>query len=228
MQCIIHTPTNKIENSLDFYKRLNFKLISNKNLTLVSDGKALIEINPDRFARAGIKLFKNSWKEEIKQLEKLTAAIPNKNGLQLTDPNGVWIYLVENTLDIDYKAEEKCYGLTGNFNGLSLETSDMVKSMEFYSILGFSQSNGSIEHGWLSLDNNGFFISLMKAMLCPHLFFNPSMTYFNGKENMAVIEKIRATEIPIAEEITYFNKEGVADNIIIRDPGGYGFFIFND
>ena len=29
-------------------------------------------------------------------------------------------------------------------------------------------------------------------------------------------------------KITQFNKEGIVDNVIIRDPGGYGFFIFND
>ena len=54
------------------------------------------------------------------------------------------------------------------------------------------------------------------------------MTYFNGQKNLAIIEEIRELNIPIAEEITYFNSEGTVDNIIIRDPGGYGFFIFND
>ena len=52
---------------------------------------------------------------------------------------------------------------------------------------------------------------------------------FNGKENNPkVIQNIRNVGIPIAEEITTFNKEGIVDNIIIQDPGGYGFFIFND
>ena len=45
---------------------------------------------------------------------------------------------------------------------------------------------------------------------------------------MEVIGKVRELGIPIAEEITHFNKEGLVDNIIIRDPGGYGFFIFSD
>lgn len=46
--------------------------------------------------------------------------------------------------------------------------------------------------------------------------------------NLAVIKKIRELNIPIVEEISTFNKEGIVDNIIIRDPGGYGFFIFSD
>jgi len=54
------------------------------------------------------------------------------------------------------------------------------------------------------------------------------LTYFNGKQNLKVIEQIRNNGISITEEITHFNKEGIVDNIIIRDPGGYGFFIFSD
>lgn len=76
--------------------------------------------------------------------------------------------------------------------------------------------------------DDGFVISLMKPFSCPHLFFNPSMTYFNGKDNLAVIRKIREAGIPITQEITAFNTEGIADNVILRDPGGYGFFVFND
>jgi hypothetical protein len=69
----------------------------------------------------------------------------------------------------------------------------------------------------------------MKPFSCPHLFFNPSLTFFNGKENNPkVIQKIRDLNIPITQEITAFNEEGLVDNIIIRDPGGLGFFVFND
>lgn len=43
-----------------------------------------------------------------------------------------------------------------------------------------------------------------------------------------MIEAVRKAGIPITEEITHFNSEGIVDNIIIRDPGGYGFYVFND
>jgi hypothetical protein len=88
---------------------------------------------------------------------------------------------------------------------------------------------GNYEKPYMSLDLDGFSINLMKPNICPHLFFNPSFTFFNGKEgNPKVIAKVRELGIPIAEEITHFNKEGIVDNIIIRDPGGFGFFLFND
>jgi hypothetical protein len=43
-----------------------------------------------------------------------------------------------------------------------------------------------------------------------------------------VIQKIRDLNIPITEEITAFNTECIVDNVIIRDPEGFGFFVFND
>ncbi|WP_372369813.1 VOC family protein [Candidatus Uabimicrobium sp. HlEnr_7] len=229
MKSIIQTPTNNLENSIEFYKKLDFKIISGNSSTLVSDGKAFIEINPDRFARAGLKLFKNSWKEEVAQLEKLTHVTHSEKTYILSSPSGTWVYLVEGGAPTNDHLQEKSFGLTGNFQGLSLETTDIKRSVDFWHIFGFAKTMGDIEQGWMSLaGDDGMTISLMKPLCCPHLFFNPSMTYFNGKENMAIIEKIRQIKIPIVEEITHFNKEGIVDNIIIRDPGGFGFFIFSD
>jgi hypothetical protein len=35
-------------------------------------------------------------------------------------------------------------------------------------------------------------------------------------------------DIKVEEEITAFNPDGIIDNVILRDEGGYGFFVFND
>ena len=126
-------------------------------------------------------------------------------------------------------AAEASSSVLGNYMGLSLETPDMDKSAQLFEILDFKAVMGSAEQGWVVFQNaDGLGISLMKPMSCPHLFFNPSLTYFNGQNNLAVIEKIRALDIPITEEITHFNEENKVDNIIIRDPGGLGFFLFSD
>ena len=65
-------------------------------------------------------------------------------------------------------------------------------------------------------------ISLIQAQQCPHLFFNPSVTYFNGSHNLEIIHK----KIEITKEVTEFN--GEVDKIILRDSGDLGFFVFND
>ena len=57
----IHTPTNRLDESIQFYRELNFKQIS-EDPPIFTDGMALIEINPDRYARAGIKIYGADWK----------------------------------------------------------------------------------------------------------------------------------------------------------------------
>lgn len=105
----------------------------------------------------------------------------------------------------------------------------MEKAIQIWQLLDFKQTMGGVEQGWICLTNEaGFTVSLMKPYSCPHLFFNPSLSYFNGADNLAVIEKVRATAIPITQEITHFNPKGIVDNVILRDPSGLGFFIFSD
>jgi hypothetical protein len=229
MYSFIHTPTNNLDQSLDFYIKLGFTKLPNTDLTLVSDGKAVIEINPDRFARAGVKLFSKSWQQEVADIEKLTNVIKIKNGYLLSDPSGTRIYLIETKTVPDLELANIGTSVLGNYAGLSLESTSIDLSFKLWQTLGFTNQQGAIDQGWVSLSNaDGLGVSLMKPEICPHLFFNPSLTYFNGNKNPEIIAKIRALNIPITEEITHFSKEGIVDNIIIRDPGGYGFFLFND
>lgn len=229
MQSLIHTPTNQLKTSLEFYQKLGFKKLVSKAPALVTDGKTVIEINPDRFARAGVKLFKKKWTKEVARLKKLTAVHKTKEGFLLSDASGVWIYLVEGELKIKFKPAKASFSTLGNYAGLSLESLDIARSVAVWKALGF-ETNGSPEQGWVACKNEDeLTVNIMNPLMCPHLFFNPSLTYFNGKENNPkVIKKIRALKIPITEEITHFNDKGIVDNVIIRDPGGYGFFVFND
>lgn len=226
MNTRIQTPTPNLEDSLNFYKQLGFTVVSDKNPILVSDGTVLIEINPNRFARAGIKLFDENWTLVLEQFKNVA---PMANGHLLSDPSGTWIYLME--ADQGTKLDRQIFpkSVLGNSMGVSLESIAFKDSITFYEKLGFKKEEGNLSQGWTSLKNkDGLIVTIMKDNACPHLFFNPSLTYFNGAKNEKVIETIRSSEIPITEEITYFNSEGAVDNIIIRDPGGLGFFIFND
>jgi len=229
MTTIIHTPTNQLSQSIDFYKKLAYTLVSENNPTVFTDGKAIIEVNPNRFARAGVKIYRASWTKLVEELEGITEVHKIPEGYLLNDGSGCWIYLIEAASKLDVTFEENSFAIPGNFAGLSLECPDIQKSFAIWHLLGFEVTMGSLEKSYVVLKNEeGFVVSLMKPLTCPHLFFNPSMTFFNGGNNLPIIEKIRGANVPIVEEITHFNKEGIVDNIIIRDPGGYGFFIFND
>ena len=47
-------------------------------------------------------------------------------------------------------------------------------------------------------------------------------------KNKEIIENIKQVELPIEEEVIFSAEEKIAQNIILKDPGGLGFFIFND
>lgn len=229
MATLIHTPTPNLEASLDFYRRLQFQQIPHPEKHIVSDGQCLIYINPDRYARVGLQLFENSWPDSIDKLDQLTAVSTTEDGYLLGTPSGVRIYLTKGELDLEEDHSTATASHLGKFAGISLETTDMAASAALWEGLGFQQTMGSVDQGWVAFQNKDEFgLSLMHPNTCPHLFFNPSLTYFNGGNNLAVIKKIREAGITITEEITHFNKEGIVDNVIIRDPGGYGFFVFND
>lgn len=229
MKSYIHTPTNNLQKSLDFYRKLQFEVISESSPTLVTDGKALIEINPDRYARAGVKMYSDTWSDVIQEAEKLTAVSVIEKGHLLSDPSGVWIYLIDGKPPHIFLPAETSFSGLGNYAGISLETTDFSRSLAFWKLLGFTNITGSAEQGWVSCTNEDMVsVSIMKPNACPHLFFNPSLTYFNGSKNLEIIDHIRELDIPITEEIASFNKEGIVDNIVIRDPGGYGFFLFSD
>lgn len=226
---IIQTPTPNFNQSKDFYQRLGFTLIS-QDPYRVSDGKVVIEINPDRFTRAGVLLYRDSWATEAEALGQLGPVLQIENGYILNDQSGTRISLLEAKRgSANNKNNHSPVSILGNYAGLSLEVIDIAEAVKIWKILGFEKTMGSAEQGWVTYQNeDGAGVSFMKPNVCPHLFFNPSLTYFNSGKNLEVIAKIKEAGIPIKEEITVFNKEGIVDNVILTDPGGYGFFVFND
>ncbi len=228
-QTVVHAATSDPEESARFYKKLNFELLSDDDAVIFTDGKALVEVNPDRYARNGIKLYGNDFSTIISRVEEVAELILAGDGFISSDPNGVRVYFSETEANINFKPKNESFGMTGNFAGLSIEAHDIDATVEFWEAVGFEKSQGDIEQGWATFSNGSSIdLSIMKPLMCPHLFFNPGMTYFNGGKNLTNIGLIREAGIPIIEEITHFNTDGVADNAIIRDPGGLGFFIFND
>jgi len=67
------------------------------------------------------------------------------------------------------EAQSTC--LLGNYAGVSLETMDIKMSMKILQVLGFEQSGGGLDKGWVSCtDQAQNTISLMMPFTCPHLF----------------------------------------------------------
>ncbi|RMG77929.1 MAG: hypothetical protein D6714_19050, partial [Bacteroidetes bacterium] len=190
----------------------------------------LLEISPDPTARPGLVFYVQNPDAVCACLEPWSRFYKTSDGYFFGTPAGVRVVLRAGTPPLRFEPSDEGFGLTGNFAGVSIETTEMERSQAVWSCLGYRVAAGNPADGWLSLSNgSGVDISLMSPGACPHLFANPSLTFFNGKEkNPRLIRAIRQAGVPIAEEVTVFNPAGEVDNLVLRDPGGLGFFVFND
>ena len=228
MYCTVQSPTPNIKESIDFYTKLGFNKLGDGETNVFSDGKLIIEIDENRMARTGMRVYKDSWSDEIASLLKDFQVINKDNYSLITAPGNFWIYLVSGKCSYVITNPDET-SLLGNYAGVSIETAETLRLSQILSIIGFDIEHGKAGDAWFTMNNaSGFSVSVMAPNNCPHLFASPSLTYFNNKKNPEIIKAIRETGIKPWEEISVFNPEGKVDNISLRDPGGLGFFIFND
>ena len=228
MRAILTTPTPSLEESLDFFGKLGFARVVDEP-PVFAEGETLIEIDGDRFARPGVKLYRDDWQPVLDALDGEVRLHETDTGWLLTDPSGVFVRLMRGECPYPLLEGEKAEQRSafGAFAGLSLESGDLERSVGLWRRLGFEPGEQQGD-AWVTCTGYGLGISIMKPLTCPHLFFNPSLTYFNSGKNPEIIAELRKRGVSFAEEITHFNDQGIVDNVIVRDPGGWGIFVFND
>jgi hypothetical protein len=149
MKTTIITPTPHLPSSIEFYRKLSFKIIEKQSQGVVTDGIAVIEIVPDRFVRPGVKFYG----VDLKLLESKENFFDFQQGKAIRDPNGVWIYLTDKLFEYDFTVSKTCFGLTGNFSGISIETDSIPSSVNFWQQFGFKKHGGNEAHGYVTLMN---------------------------------------------------------------------------
>ncbi len=230
---LIQSPAPNLEASIGFYHKLNFVQTYQKDLVhIFSDAAIDIMVNGASSTRLSYVVFTKEI-DGLKQRLPETAKLFNHDtGLVTTDPNGVrvYIYPFESNPTLD-KSGIREKNVCGNNFGTGIETGRFDDSIQFWHALGYSTNNeitDKTQYATLVQDDCPA-ITLFAPGICPHAFYNPSLTYFNGKEgNPKVISALLKLGISPVEEITIFNNTGEVDNIIISDPGGLHAFIFND
>jgi len=225
MNLVVETACRNVAEVASFYSKLGFeKEVEEKAVYYVSKD-LVVSVNDKNSARTGLVFYMK--KEEISELVSSEFNIKDGESYIISAPSGTRVILKEGTLPVWENI--RVPSELGNYCGISIETINLASSKVFWSKLGFQKTMGDASQGWISMKNReGVVISLMAINMCPHIFTNPSLTFFNGKENPKIIEKVRSLDLPIAEEITVFNDQGIVDNIVLRDPGELGMFIFND
>ncbi len=206
MRLIVESPTPQLQESLSYYKSIGFQCTAWNKGYLCQTQDLTIFLNSNPYSRPCINLLGA-------QEQKIEAS-----------PSGTWVKQEREKLSLP---DVKDKSLLGNYGGVCIETLDLNASFIFWQAKGF-KGNLEPEASWCSLKNeNGDTISLLKANSCPHLFTNPSLAFFNGHQNSGIIQQIKTLKLPIKQEVIFRN-ETTADNLVISDPGGLGFFIFND
>lgn len=202
----VESPLTKKEECIAYYTQLGFDLCDEQGVYLAKEKRFSVILNPKINSQVALHIY------ESKKTESLIS------------PSGVLVHLFEH--ESPYSLGGK-FSILGNYSGVSLETNSLEDSFTFWRQLGF-EGSFTPSPGWIELQKNGQQLSIQKSKLCPHVFHNPSLTFFNGQKNQEIIQKIKLAKLPIDEEVRFSQQEEIAQNIILRDPGGIGFFIFND
>lgn len=218
---IFQSPAVDIERSKDFYLKAGFHLVEQDDRLYAVDQSVAFFLNPLRSARPAVLYYAGVDEVRPDIFKKV-----NEQWVGAGPSNVPFVFEHRSPLRLDTSAES----IFGNYAGLTLETLYLDKSIRFYRPMGFEPVGTDFSQGYLALTHpSGFSITLLRFGMCPHSFCNPSISYFNGKEgNPGVLQAVRANGLPVFEEVTFFNPNGEVDNIILRDPGGIGFFLFND
>lgn len=226
MSLCLTTPAPNPERSATLLAQLGFEPVVD-GAALWTDGAALLHVDPAPRARAGIQV----WRDELGDGAAACLGGPEAakfdGGQLLVAPSGTPVWVMDGTRpEVELGSRG---GVLGKFAGISLETPSLARSVEFWgSLLGARVEAGGVEQGWLTLRRAGMAdLSCMAHLACPHSFANPSFTYFNGGDNPSVIDDVRRRGVSIFEEVAGAGG-GPAQNIILREPGGVGFFVFND
>ena len=230
---LLQTAAPNLDASCRFYETTGFvKTAQSGNHHVYSDVAFDILVNGEVGARPGFRVYTDDLPALKTKLTSFGPLFPHATGFVTSDPNGVRVFLlpVSEYPSID-KSMTSTNNMCGNNYGAGIETTKFDESIAFWQALGYQPSTEitkNSQYATLTFDGS-LAITFFQPGICPHAFYNPSLTYFNGKEgNPVVIAKLRHAGIKPVEEITEFNDQGEVDNIIISDPGGLHSFIYND
>ena len=224
MTTTLITPTPDAAASERFYTSVGFRPLGEG---WFADVGLTVRVDPIRTARTALVLHGPVTAELVEALSAFGRVVEQGERRVARDPNGV--LLVLDPTDAPAVPDDLGPSVLGPFVGLSIESVDPVRTTAFWEAAGWSRTKGDPGQGWVTLEREGCIgLSVLGFGMCPHLFPNPGLTYFNHGQNPAVIAELRKRGVPFAEEITVFNEQGEVDNVILCDPGGTGFLVFND
>lgn len=107
---------------------------------------------------------------------------------------------------------------------ISLSVKDLLKSKEFYEILGFKEMGGSVEQNYLIMKNGTTLIGLFQAMFDGNMLtFNPG--WDENAQNLEIFDDVREIQKHLKNNKLELQKEADEnssgpEHIYLKDPDG--------
>jgi len=157
---LLESPLLEKDKSIAFYTKLGFEISREKDIYIAKESRFIILLNPATTSQPTLHVY------------------GAKETKSFFGPSGTLIHL--NKEKCPYTLGQK-QSILGNYYGVSLETASLQDSYSLWRKLGF-KGTYSPTPGWIELNKAGQHLSIQQSNQCPHLFFNPSLTFFNGQK----------------------------------------------
>lgn len=206
-----------------FYDTLGFSTLSTEEGSVrMTDGNLLFDLRSAHTDATLLSYCTNDIPNAVEMAANLEIPVREQSAHHaiLEEPNGLFILLAGPDMISPTAMEKKPSSLCGTFYEISLETSDMERSIVWWQNVGFKATTR--KETWCTLDDGKIMIGLYQKGSCPHRFKNPSLTYF--ETDMAErIQMLKSRGIKFIQEEREIGMEGHA---IAESPDGQFFFLF--
>lgn len=232
MKAHIHVPVQNLKDSLAFFAKLQYSIILESELdAYITDGCIVLHLAPKKMA-AGYTFYVEKLETQLAQLKEAGVACrlnlnqdSSYQEILVEEPNGVLVRFLQSA-DEPHLEKVEASSICGAHYGIGIMAEDFVSSIDFWESLGFKLTNGTRESkSYVEMTNDTIPLGIYRPGSCPHLFENPSLTYFE-KDMADRIAKAKAAGVEFVEEITQFNEQGIVDHAIWKSPGGLHAFMF--
>lgn len=206
-----------------FLDMLGFTVMASDDpSTLLTDGNLYFDLRRAKKNATMLSYCVNDIANAVEMAHNLEIDIAEQSPHHaiLREPNGLMILLAGPEVVSLNVREIAPPSIAGTLDELSLETDNMERSILWWQNVGFKVLTR--QQTWCTLDDGNIKIGLYDKGICPHVFRNPSLTYFESDmaERIARLKKRGMTFAQEEKEI------GMKGHAVAESPDGQYIFLF--
>lgn len=230
-QLLLHLPVQNLKTNREFYEKIGFESQQINNGLVVNDGKISILLTEKDQLPAGIIYSSENLQETYRKLQSknfFPQKISLKNqqqAISITDPTGFsLIYVTPEFTETLPETTKNLITPCGKLYEISLKTGQFAETVAFWQQAGFSLQMGKPEEEkFVMLSDAMYTIGIYNPAVCPHVFNNHALTYFE-LDMAARIQELKSKGITFRQELP--NPEGIVEEAILESPEGQHLFLF--